>query len=502
MKRERTEELLELIRAAEAKHAAFTHAMGILQYDQETVAPEESGEGRGRTMGMLGGLDYELMTDEKMKAAVDELLEDEDSLDDYEKREAKLLKKGIKELSAIPQDEYVEFIVLVDAAQVAWRKAKLSNDFELFAPYLEKIVATNIKFAGYYNSELAPYDALIDRYEEGMNMKTLDEFFDKLRNGLKPLIEKIAEKDQIDDSFLRRSYPVETQREFSHAVMDMMGLDSKRLILGESEHPFTENFNNHDVRITTHFHENALESSMFSVLHEGGHAMYELNVEDKYNWTVFAGGVSMGIHESQSRFYENIIGRSFEFTRPLLECAKKFFPEQLSDVSHEMFWKAVNKTESSLIRTEADELTYAFHVMIRYEIEKKMIDGSLAIKDVPKAWDDLYEEYLGVRPSNYTEGCLQDTHWSGGSLGYFPTYALGSAYGAQMLSVMEKDVPELWKSVEKGDLSKVTAWLAEHIHRHASYYKPNEVFENACGKFDAQYFVDYLTEKYTKIYEL
>lgn len=502
MKPERKEELLKILRDAEAKHDAFSHAMGIMQYDQETVAPEESGEGRGHTMGMLGGLDYELMTDEKLKSAVEELLANEESLDDYEKREAKLIHKGIKEISAIPQDEYVEFIVLVDAAQVAWRKAKLSNDFELFAPYLEKIVATNIRFAGYYNPDLAPYDALIDQYEEGMNMATLDEFFAKLGSGIKPLVEKIAKKKQVDDSFFRKNYPAEVQRAFSYAVMDIMGLDRNRLILGETEHPFTTNFNNKDVRITTHFYENALESSLFSVLHEGGHAMYELNAEDKYNRTIFSGGVSMGIHESQSRFYENIIGRSYEFTGVLLECAKKFFPEQLKDVTHEMFWKAVNKAEPSLIRVEADELTYAFHIMIRYEIEKKLIDGSLAVQDVPKVWDDLYEEYLGVRPRNYTEGCLQDTHWSGGSFGYFPTYALGSAYGAQMLSIMEKDVPGLWESVSKGDLDKVTAWLKEHIHRHASYYKPKELFENACGKFDAQYFVDYLTEKYTKIYEL
>ncbi len=502
MTRELIDSKLKEIREVQGKHAAFVHAMGILQYDQETVAPEESGEGRGRTMGMLGGLDYELMTDKKLAETLNELLENKESLTEEELREVNLLNKHVKETSAIPQEEYVDFIVLVDAAQVAWKKAKNSNDFDLFAPYLEKIVATNIKFAGYYNPQLAPYDALIDQFEEGMDMKTLDEFFAKLRDGLKPLIAKIAKAPQIDDSFFKRNYPKADQREFSHAIMDMMGLDTKRVILGESEHPFTENFSNSDVRITTHYYENAPESSMFSVLHEGGHAMYELNADDKYNWTVFGGGVSMGIHESQSRFYENILGRSFEFTKALFQCGKKFFPEQLKDVTHEMFWKAVNKAEPSLIRVEADELTYSFHIMVRYEIEKRLIDGSLAVKDVPKVWDDMYEEYLGVRPTSFKEGCLQDSHWSGGTLGYFPTYALGSAYGAQMLDVMKKDIPNLWEDVEKGDLSKVTAWLKEHIHRHASFYRPKEVFEKACGKFDAQHFVDYLTEKYTKLYNL
>ncbi len=502
MIRKEIDELFKVLREAQEKHAAFTHAMGILQYDQETVAPEESGEGRGKTMGLLGGLDYEVMSDEALRKAVDTLLAAKSDLTEDELREVELLHKNIKQLSAIPQDEYVDFIVLVDEAQVAWRKAKNGNDFSIFAPYLEKIVETNRKFAGYYNKELKPYDALINQFEEGMNMEILNEFFQKLSDGLRPLLEKISQVQQVEDGFLRKTYPALDQKAFSYEVMDIMGLDRKRTILGETEHPFTENFNNKDVRITTHYYENALESSLYSVLHEGGHAMYELNVQDKYNWTVFSGGVSMGIHESQSRFYENIIGRSFEFTKVLLESAKKHFPEQLKEVSHEMFWKAVNKAEPSLIRTEADELTYAFHVMVRYEIEKKLIDGSLQVKDVPEVWNSMYEKYLGVRPSKDSEGCLQDSHWSGGDLGYFPTYALGSAYGAQMLHTMEKDMPDMWKSVEKGDLSPVTAWLKEHIHKFGSYYKPKEVFENACGKFDAQHFVDYLTEKYTKIYGL
>jgi len=262
------------------------------------------------------------------------------------------------------------------------------------------------------------------------------------------------------------------------------------------------NFNNKDVRITTHYYDENPTFSMYSVIHEGGHALYELGADDAYNYTVLAGGVSMGIHESQSRFYENIIGRSEAFIRLIFPKVKELFPEQLKDVDSEMFYRAVNKAEPSLIRTEADELTYANHVMIRYEIEKQMIGGTLAVKDIPAEWNRLYKEYLGVEVPNNRMGCLQDSHWSGGAIGYFPSYALGSAYGAQMLHRMQEDLGDIWEDVATGDLNKVTAWLREHIHRHASFRKPGELFEEVCGKFDAKYYTEYLTRKYTKLYGL
>ena len=241
---------------------------------------------------------------------------------------------------------------------------------------------------------------------------------------------------------------------------------------------------------------------MFSVIHEGGHALYELGADDCYNYTALSGGVSMGIHESQSRFYENIIGRSEAFVRAIFPKAKELFPEQLAGVDAAMFYRAINKAEPGLIRTAADELTYALHVMVRYEIEKQLIGGTLAIADVPAEWNRLYKEYLGVDVPSDKEGCLQDSHWSGGMLGYFPSYALGSAYGPQMLQVMEEDLGDIWEDVAKGDLNKVTTWLREKIHRHASFVKPGVLFERVCGKFDAKYYTDYLTEKYSRLYNL
>lgn len=502
MKYESTKEALEALNKWQQTTSAYTHAMEVLYLDATTAAPSDTGEGRGKTLEVLSQVVYDLTANPENGELLSYLEAHLEELTPQEKREVEILRKNFDEINRVPAEEYVAYSVLINDAQDVWHKAKLEDDFDAFAPYLEKIVAYNRKFAGYYHPEMKPYDALLNEYEEGLTMNTLDAFFAQLRQAIVPLIGKIQNAEQIDDSFLFRHYPVETQRVFSDYLMKVMGIDRTHCGIAETEHPYTTNFNNKDVRITTHYYENNLVSSMFSVIHEGGHALYELGIDDKYNYTAVAGGVSMGIHESQSRFYENIIGRSEAFIHAIFPKVKELFPEQMADVDETMFYRAVNKAQPSLIRTEADELTYALHVMVRYEIEKKLIDGSLAVRDVPAAWKALYKEYLGVDVLGDREGCLQDSHWSGGGIGYFPSYALGSAYGPQMLHKMEEDLGDIWQDVAKGDLSKVTGWLREHIHRHGSFYKPGELFESVCGKFDAKYYTDYLTEKYTKLYGL
>ena len=502
MKYESVQQAVEALKKLERTLAAYSHAMGVLNLDAATAAPSESYEGRGRTMEILSQVTYDLSTDPQNDELVAYLMDHAQELDPQTKREVEVLKKDMEHLHRIPAEEYVGFGVLINDAQNVWHKAKNEDDFEAFAPYLEKIVDYNRKFAGYYNPELPAYDSLLNEYEEGLTMKTLDAFFGQLRDVIVPLIAKIQAAPQIDDSFLHRHYPLETQRKFSDYLMEVMGLDRSRCAIAETEHPFTDNYNNKDVRITTHYFEDNLVSSMYSVIHEGGHALYELGADDCYNYTFLSGGVSMGIHESQSRFYENIIGRSRAFVHAIFPKVKEFFPEQLADVDEEMFYRGINKAEPSLIRTEADELTYCLHVMVRYEIEKQLIAGTLAVRDVPQEWKRLYKEYLGVDVPNDKEGCLQDSHWSGGSIGYFPSYALGSAYGAQMLHQMEKDLGDVFQKVSQGDLSQITQWLREHIHRYASFRKPGELFQSVCGEFDAKYYTDYLTEKYTELYQL
>ena len=495
-------EAVAALKKHQATMAAYDHALGVLYLDATTAAPSDTWEGRGRTMEIMSELTYKLSTAPEIGDLLTYLEARGDELDAQTKREVEVLRKNFDQTKKIPAEEYVAYNVLLNDAQAIWAKAKNEDDFGSFAPYLEQIVDYNRKFAGYYNAAMKPYDALLNEYEEGMTMETLDAFFAQLRSTIVPLIAKIKEVPQIDDSFLYRHYPVEIQRKFSDYLMEVLGMDRSHCGIAETEHPYTTNFNNKDVRITTHYHEDNLVSSMFSVIHEGGHALYELGADDCYNYSALSGGVSMGIHESQSRFYENILGRSRAFVHAIFPKVKEFFPEQLADMEEEMFYRAINKAEPSLIRTEADELTYALHVMVRYEIEKQLIAGTLAVRDVPNEWRRLYKEYLGVDVPNDREGCLQDSHWSGGSIGYFPSYALGSAYGPQMHMKMESDLGDIWADVAKGDLSKVTGWLKEHIHRHASFKKPGALFEEVCGKFDAAYYTDYLTKKYTELYQL
>ena len=502
MKYETIEQAIAELKNLQQTQAAYNHAMGVLYLDATTAAPADTWEGRGKTMEILSKVVYDLTAKPENKELFDYLLENRDKLDPQTIRETEVMKKSFDQMFKIPAEEYVAYSVLMNDAQGIWHKAKNEDNFASFAPCLEKIVAFNKKFAGYYDADKAPYDALLNEYEEGMDMVTLDAFFAQLRSVIVPLIAKVQQAEPIDDSFLYKHYPIAIQREFSDYLMEVMGMDRSHCGIAETEHPYTTNFNNKDVRITTHYHEDNLVSSMFSVIHEGGHALYELGADDCYNYSALSGGVSMGIHESQSRFYENLIGRSEAFVQAIFPKVKELFPQQLEGVDETMFYRAINKAEPSLIRTEADELTYALHVMVRYEIEKQLIGGTLEVKDVPAEWKRLYKEYLGVDVPNDREGCLQDSHWSGGSIGYFPSYALGSAYGVQMLHKMEADLGDIWGDVARGDLSKVTAWLKDKIHRHASFKKPTALFEEVCGKFDAKFYTDYLTEKYTRLYNL
>ena len=494
-------EALAKLAELEKKLYAYYAADSALYLDGTTVAPKDTAEGRGVALSVLAGERHKLFSAPEVGELLDFLWERRGELDRLRLREVEELRRSYAQLTRIPADEYMEFARLTNEAGDVWRRAKEQDDFELFRPVLEKLVAFNIKFAGYYDPAKAPYDALLNEYERGVDTAYLDGFFSTLRGRIVPLIHAIGEKEQPDDSFLHRRYPVEAQRRFSDYLMEVLGLDRAHCTIGETEHPYTLNFNNKDVRITTHYFENDVGNSMYSVIHEGGHAKYELGICDEVQYTSLAGGVSMGVHESQSRFYENLIGRSRPFIEAIFPKMKEFFPEQLADVTAEQFYRAVNKARPSLIRTEADELTYCLHIMVRYEIEKQLIGGTLAVKDVPGTWNRLYKEYLGVDVPDNRSGCLQDSHWSGGAFGYFPSYALGSAYGAQMLKNMEGDI-DVWGPVSRGDLSGVSEWLREKVHRYGGLLEPADVVKNACGGFDPAVFADYLEKKYSALYGL
>ena len=497
-----TTEALTKLTDLEALIRHYSHALGCLNYDGETVAPRNSAPMRGETMAFLSGILHEKITAEETGEMLDTLLADKDALSLKDRRRAEVLKDERDDLTLVPADEYMAYQQLMAEAMQVWHDAKLSSDYAAYAPYLDRIIAYNRRFAARKNPGKPAYDVLLDGYEKGLSHETLDPFFALLRGELTPVILEVAKRPRPDTSFLEVPYPIHLQKRFTDRVMEIMGISRDDCAVGETEHPFTDGFNKHDVRITTHYHEDAVLSNLFSVVHEGGHALYELGIGDDLQGTVLAGGSSMSVHESQSRFYENLIGRSRPFCEVLLPELKALFPDQLSGVDAEMLYRAANLSEPSLIRTEADELTYSIHVMIRYELEKAMIAGDLKTADIPGEWNRMYREYLGVTVPDDRRGVLQDSHWSFGAIGYFPSYALGSAYGVQMLRHMEKDI-DVWGAVRGGDLRPITAWLGEKIHRFGQLLTPKELAERGMGgPFDPNCYVRYLKEKYSELYNL
>ena len=498
-------EAQEKLLALQGRISAYQHAVELLMYDGMTTAPKGTAANRAHSLGILTEEIYKLSTGKDtvdLLEYLDEKIKDTpDEADPKLKRMVYLMLKDIRQMQKIPMDEYVAYQELLVQADDIWHKAKEQSDFPMFLPVLEKVFETVKRFAGYCAPEKDPYDYWLNEYETGLNKKILDEFFGTLKSRLVPLIKEITAAEQVDDSFLKGDFPDYKQEKLAYFLMDKIGLDRDHVGFATTEHPFTISLGSHlDERITTNYKPHTFVSSMFSVIHEGGHALYDTGSADDLAFTVLDCGVSMGIHESQSRFYENIIGRSRGFTAAILPKVKELFPETMKDVDEERFYKAVNKVEPSLIRTESDEVTYCLHVMIRYEIEKMVLSGQLEVKDIPVEWNRLYKEYLGVDVPDDRHGVLQDSHWSGGNIGYFPSYALGNAYGAQFLKKMKETV-DVDECVASGDLAPVNEWNREHIWQYGSLYEPNELLERVLGeKFDPGVYMDYLEEKYRDIY--
>ena len=481
---------------------ALGHAQGVLSVDGDTVAPKNSWKGRGKTMAYLSELVYRQLINPETCEVLETILQHKDETDEITFRRAEVMKESYDELHVLPMEEYVAWQELTNEAGTVWHDAKEKSDWNMFAPYLEKMITARRRFASLKVPDKPAYDVLLDMFEKDATMAELDPFFRTLREELSPVIREVAAREKPEPAFMKGPWPIEKQRVFSQKVMALEGIDPLNCTLGETEHPFTDGNNKWDVRITTHYYEDNPFSNLYSVIHEGGHALYELDVRDDLQFTGLAGGVTMGVHESQSRFYENLIGRSRAFCAPLLKIMKEVFPEQMNGVTEDELYSAVNLSRPSLIRTEADELTYSLHVMIRYELEKAMIAGNLKVADIPGEWNRLYKEVLGVDVPDDRRGCLQDSHWSFGGMGYFPSYALGSAYGVQMLHQMEKDV-DVWGTVAKGDLSPVTAWLTEKIHQYGCLKKPHDLLPAAMGgPLDASVYTGYLKKKFGELYKL
>jgi carboxypeptidase Taq len=477
--------------------------MSLIYYDGATTAPRATAQNRGHALSILSEEAYKLSTGEEMMSLLEYLNEHKDELSPKDARSVYLASKDLEEMKKIPMDEYIAYQELMVEADDIWHRAKEESNFELFRPVLERIFETTRRFAAYCAPEKEPYNYCLGKFEDGLTMDKCDEFFSALKAKIVPLIKKIGEAKQVDDSCIKGEFDDATQQSFSYELMKLIGIDLDRCGLGTTEHPFTTSIgSHHDVRITTNYDNTNIASSMFSVIHEGGHALYDMGSADDLAYTVLDGGVSMGIHESQSRFYENLLGRSRAFVEHIFPKMCECFPEQMKGYTAEDVYRAINLVTPSLIRTEADEVTYCLHVMVRYELEKRVVSGELAVKDLPSEWNRLYYEYLGVEVPNDREGVLQDSHWSGGGIGYFPSYALGSAYGAQLLRKMRESV-DVDACLREGNFAPINEWNREHIWKFGALYKPADLLEMALGeKFDPFVYTDYLEKKYGELYGL
>ncbi len=491
----------EALLALQRKMAAYEHALGLLQYDGATTAPKATAENRGASIAVLSEEVYRLGTSKETVELLEYLDSRKDELTEKERRMVYLLLKDIRDMQKIPMKEYIEYEELTVIADDVWHKAKEASDFEMFRPYLEKLFEMNKRFAKYIEPDKDEYEHCLGQYEEGLTTATLDKFFSKLREGIVPLLKKVSEKEQVDDGIRFGEFPIDKQEELSYYLMELIGLDLDHVGLSTTEHPFTTSLGSHfDERITTHYFEDDFVCSMYSVIHEGGHALYDTGSADELAYTVLDGGTAMSIHESQSRFYENIIGRSRAFCKLVFPKLKELFPKQMEGRTAEDLYRAVNKAEPSLIRTEADELTYSLHVMIRYELEKAVFAGEIEVKDLPREWNRLYKEYLGIDIPDDKHGVLQDSHWAGGLMGYFPSYALGSAYGAQFLAKMKESV-DVDKCIENGDFAPINEWNRENIWKHGSLYTPAQILDRVLGEeFNPDFYINYLSEKCKDIY--
>ncbi len=495
----------QLLPYLERNHAYQT-ALALLSWDAETLAPVESPEYTAKSIGILTEEAYHILVCDEVESLIKKLSKEkeQETLTDAEKAIVRLLKKDFFRLSRIPAKEYREFSELCASAQNCYCRAKQNNKYRDFAPVLEKLLDYTRRFASYRAKKRENlYDILLNDYEEGFTTEILDDFFAKLKEAILPLLEQAKKKKYtINKSFVFRNYPTDIQSGFCRFLSGYLGFDFNKGVIGESEHPFTTSLHNHDVRLTNHFYDDNLESGIFSAIHETGHALYEMGVDDALTGTPAGSEISMGMHESQSRFYENMIGRSKEFWEPLFPKLKETYPKELEDVSFELFIAGINKSEPGLIRIEADELTYSLHIMIRYELEKELIAGTCPVADLPNRWADMYEEYLGIRPKQDSEGVLQDIHWAMANFGYFPSYAIGSAIAAQLHHHIKTKLP-LSDYLKDGNLVPIREYLRDHIHKYGAVYPTNELLKKVTGEeFNPEYYIRYLTEKYTELYHL
>lgn len=490
-----------------SKHArTLTGISNILEWDQETYMPKAAAEIRGEQQKALAGIIHAKKTGRPFAKALARLIDEtsgelKGALDDEKQAALRLWRRDYMKAKSLPKRFVEDHAKLSSQAILAWREAKDSDNFALFSPFLNKLVAMARKKADYLKFNDHPYDALLDEFEPEATTAKVETLFGHLKEEITSLLTKILKSKEIDDSCLHGTFSHDKQLSFAHRLLKDMGFSFEQGRLDLSSHPFSLSPHPKDNRITTRFHKTSILSCIAVVLHEGGHALYEAGLPEEHYGSPLGEPISLGMHESQSRLWETRIGQSLPFWQHYLPILNAHFDDSFKTVSPNDFYRAVNKVEPSFIRVEADEVTYPLHVILRFELEKSLIEGSLKVKDLPEAWNAKMQSLLGLTPSTNREGCLQDIHWSMGSFGYFPTYTLGNLYAAQLFEAFALEHSNWQNRVKEGELLFIKEWLNDNIHRHGRRYFSHELIEKISGKpFSANAYTSYLNDKYKRIY--
>ena len=470
----------------------------LLYWDQQVLMPSGGGGARANQLAALEKISHELLTAPAFLSALEKA-----EAQDQDRRYVQAVRRAYDLAAKLPS-RLVEEKARVQAMAVeAWTEAKKSGQFSVFLPHLKEVFRLTREVADHRGYKAHPYDALIDEYEPGMDTAQVEGLFNGILPSLVKLVQGIAAAKPLPRKVLQQSFPLAGQHLFSRYLLEQIGFNFERGRLDQSTHPFCASSTSADVRLTDRLDENLVTMSIFGSLHEGGHGLYEQGSPPEWNGTPLGGGCSLGIHESQSRLYENFVGRSLPFWKAHFPKMRSLFPDQLWGYEVEDFYRAINHVQPSFVRVEADEVTYTLHIVMRFEMERDMIAGTLDPADVPEVWKDKMEKYLGIRPASDRQGCLQDIHWSDGLIGYFPTYSLGNLVAAQLWSKLRQDLPQLDEQLAQGNCCSLLGWLRDNVHRHASALTPNEVIRGACGQdLNHQPFLDYLWDKFGGLYGL
>ena len=486
--------------------SALGYTGSLMTWDQETYMPPAGALPRARASAIVGRLAHEMSTSKEYGDLLDRAEKEVEGKDpeDPDFLMVKVARRDFERNVKVPPD----LVARLREAEVhgvqVWQEARKKNDFAMFAPYLQRIVDLEKELAQSLGYKEHPYDALLDAFEPEMTTSEVRALFDNLRSQLVPLVAAISDRQSmVDDAILGRHVPFHRQMSLAQDLVKLLGYDLDAGRIDISAHPFTQGLASRDVRITVRVYENRMDSCLYAAAHECGHAVYEQGIPEEFEGTPLHSPASLGVHESQSRMWENVVCRGKDFLSFYYPRIQEMIPEQFGDVSFEDFYRAVNKSVPSLIRVEADEVTYNLHIMLRFDLELGLIEGSIDVNDLPRLWNAKMEEYLGIVPDSDANGVLQDMHWSSGLFGYFPTYTIGNVMSLQLYSKAVEDYPSIPSDLSSGDIGSLLRWMREHIHVHGRKYVPQELLERATGsRLDVGPYISYLRSKYGEIYGL